>query len=260
MNKPFFPNVTLPASDHRRLERLAQAGADQGDVDARFLLREINRAEVVPDRAARLDSIVTMGSWVTFWITWGFPRETRQLVYSEDYTSERTQIPVMSPLGAALVGLKVGSEIPFFTAGRTNVVKIELSAEVIRMMLSGFCLAIRRSRARSSLMTMIRDHRPLRKGEKVMSKTNRKGKPEIVLPPIAVIEDEARRLNALASSSAVLFPRVAHFLAQEIERASVVADNSDLRGVVRMGSQVRYCDDKTVKSGTWYWFIPTKRT
>ena len=66
-----------------------------------------------------------MGSWVTFWITWGFPRETRQLVYPEDYTSERTQIPVMSPLGAALVGLKVGSEIPFFTAGSTNVVRIE---------------------------------------------------------------------------------------------------------------------------------------
>ncbi|MFK4622355.1 hypothetical protein ABIF50_005661 [Bradyrhizobium diazoefficiens] len=31
----------------------------------------------------------------------------------------------MSPLGAALVGLKVGSEIPFFAFGRTNVVRIE---------------------------------------------------------------------------------------------------------------------------------------
>jgi regulator of nucleoside diphosphate kinase len=125
VNNPFIPDVTLPASDHRRLERLAQVGADQGDVDARFLLSEINRAEIVPDRAARLDSIVTMGSWVTFWITWGFPRETKQLVYPEDYTSERTQIPVTSPLGAALVGLKVGSEIPFCTAGRTDLVKIE---------------------------------------------------------------------------------------------------------------------------------------
>ena len=78
-----------------------------------------------------------------------------------------------------------------------------------------------------------------------MSNTNRNSKPEIMLPPITVTEDEARRLNALASSSAMLFPRVAHFLAEEMERASVVADNSDLRGVVRMGSQVRYCDDKT---------------
>jgi regulator of nucleoside diphosphate kinase len=78
-----------------------------------------------------------------------------------------------------------------------------------------------------------------------MNKINRKGRPEIVLPPITVTEDDAKRLNALASSCAVLFPRVAHFLAQEIERASVVADNCDLPGVVRMGSQVRYCDDKT---------------
>ena len=69
MNNPAIPDVTLSASDHRRLERLAQVSADQGDVDARFLLSEINRAEIVPDCAARLDSIVTMGSWVTFWIT-----------------------------------------------------------------------------------------------------------------------------------------------------------------------------------------------
>ena len=78
-----------------------------------------------------------------------------------------------------------------------------------------------------------------------MSKTNLKSKSEIVLPPITVREDEARRLNALASSCATLFPRVAQFLAQEMERASVVTNNSDLRGVVRMGSQVRYCDDAT---------------
>jgi regulator of nucleoside diphosphate kinase len=42
-----------------------------------------------------------------------------------------------------------------------------------------------------------------------------KSKPEIVLPPITAMKDEARRLNALASSSAMLFPR-AHFLAQEM--------------------------------------------
>jgi regulator of nucleoside diphosphate kinase len=156
VNNPSIPDITLPASDHRRLEQLARVGADHGDADARFLLTEINRAEVVPDRAARLDSIVTMGSWVTFWITWGSPRETRQLVYPEDYTSERIQITVMSPLGAALAGLKVGSEIPFFTAGRTNVVRIERVSrggpnDVVRL-----CLAIRWPRAKSSLTTMIR--------------------------------------------------------------------------------------------------------
>ena len=77
-----------------------------------------------------------------------------------------------------------------------------------------------------------------------MNNANRKSH-EIVPPPITVMKDEARRLSALASSSGVLFPRVAHFLAAEIERASVVADDSGLRGVVRMGSKVRYCHDKT---------------
>jgi len=70
-----------------------------------------------------------------------------------------------------------------------------------------------------------------------MSKNNRKSKPGIVLPPIRVMEDEARRLNALASSNAMLFPRVARFLTQEMERASVVADKSALRDVVRMSEQ-----------------------
>jgi regulator of nucleoside diphosphate kinase len=100
VNNPAIPDVILPASDHRRLERLAQVGADQGDADAGFRLSEINRAEIVPDRAARLDSIVTMGSWVTFWITWGCPRETK---CTPKTTRPRTQIPLMSPLGAALV-------------------------------------------------------------------------------------------------------------------------------------------------------------
>lgn len=66
-----------------------------------------------------------------------------------------------------------------------------------------------------------------------------------VLPPIVMTTEEARRLSALANSSMALFPRVAHFLARETERANVVADDSDIRGIVRMGSQVRYCDDKT---------------
>jgi len=125
MNNNRIPDVILPATDHRRLERLAQMGADRGNVDARFLLNEVNRAQVIPDRTVKPGSIVTMGSWVTFWIDWGLRRETRQLVYPEDYTYERTQILVTSPLGAALVGLKVGSEIPFFAAGRTSVVTVE---------------------------------------------------------------------------------------------------------------------------------------
>ncbi|PPQ15221.1 regulator of nucleoside diphosphate kinase [Bradyrhizobium shewense] len=64
------------------------------------------------------------------------------------------------------------------------------------------------------------------------------------LPPIKITEDESRRLSSLANSTMDLFPRVAQFLARELERASVAAEN-DLRGVVRMGSKVTYRDDGT---------------
>ena len=68
-----------------------------------------------------------------------------------------------------------------------------------------------------------------------------KGKPEPVLPPIVIGTDDARRLGTLANSSMAVFPRVAHFLAREMNRAKVVVNDCDLRGKVRMGSQVRYC-------------------
>src|SRR3954471_23522403 len=64
------------------------------------------------------------------------------------------------------------------------------------------------------------------------------------LPPIKITEDESRRLSSLAHSSMDLFPRVAHFLAREMERATVT-DENNLRGVIRMGSKVTYRDDET---------------
>lgn len=67
------------------------------------------------------------------------------------------------------------------------------------------------------------------------------------LPPIKIADGESRRLNSLANSTMDLFPRVAQFLARELERATI-AQESDLSGVVRMGSRVIYRDDGTDSS------------
>jgi regulator of nucleoside diphosphate kinase len=71
------------------------------------------------------------------------------------------------------------------------------------------------------------------------------GLPAASLPPIVIAASEVQRLSALADSGMVLFPRVAQFLARETDRAQIVADDTELRNVVRMGSQVRYRDDDT---------------
>ena len=65
------------------------------------------------------------------------------------------------------------------------------------------------------------------------------------LPPIMITSDDVRRLSLLANSSMTRFPRVAHFLAREIDRANVVPGQVDLPTVVRMGSLVTYRDETT---------------
>jgi regulator of nucleoside diphosphate kinase len=65
------------------------------------------------------------------------------------------------------------------------------------------------------------------------------------LPPIIITMGDMHRLSLIANSSMTRFPRVAHFLARELDRASVVPEQPGLRGVVRMGSQMAYRDDVT---------------
>lgn len=120
-----LPKIVLSASDYPRLEQLARVAAQRGDMSAMFLMVEINRAEILPDDAADIGSIVTVGSWITYWTNWGVPRKTVQLVWPEDCKSDLAQISVLTPLGAALIGLHVGDQMPYFVAGCMNVVRIE---------------------------------------------------------------------------------------------------------------------------------------
>lgn len=94
-------------------------------MSAMFLMAEINRAEIVPDDAPDMRSIITIGSWITYCTNWGVPRKTVQLVWPEECTSDLAQISVLSPLGAALIGLHVGDQMPYFVAGCMNVIRIE---------------------------------------------------------------------------------------------------------------------------------------
>ena len=120
-----LPAIALTASDYPRLEQTARVAAQTGDMDAMFLLAEINRAEIVPDDARDVGRIVTIGSWVTYLTDWGTPRKTVQLVWPEDCTWDLAQVSVLSGLGTALLGLRAGDQMPYFVAGCMNVIRIE---------------------------------------------------------------------------------------------------------------------------------------
>jgi transcription elongation GreA/GreB family factor len=120
-----LPRITLTASDYPRLEQVARTAARQGDIDGVFLMGEINRANIIPDEANEVGSLVTIGSWVTYVTNWGVPRRTVQLVWPEDCSTDLASISVLSPLGAALIGLRVGAQMPYFLAGCLNVVRVQ---------------------------------------------------------------------------------------------------------------------------------------
>jgi regulator of nucleoside diphosphate kinase len=122
---PRLPRIALTSSDYPRLERLARVAAEKGNMDAIFLMGEISRAEILPDESNDARSLVTVGSWVTYWINWGFPPRTVQLVWPEEGSSTPVCIPVLSSLGAALLGLRVGDEMPYIVAGGRNLVRVQ---------------------------------------------------------------------------------------------------------------------------------------
>jgi len=85
------------------------------------LRKEVHRAIVLDDDEP-VSGIVTLNSWVMYAVDWDAP-ETRLLVHPEDYASSALHLSVLSPLGAALIGIRVGDRMPFVGLGeRVHVV------------------------------------------------------------------------------------------------------------------------------------------
>jgi regulator of nucleoside diphosphate kinase len=103
------PQITVSSDDYQRLTDLATASLERVPAVAQELLSEMDRARVVDADAVPAD-VVRMGSTVTFKSDDGQTR-TLTLVYPADESLDEHRISVMTPVGAALVGLGVGQSI-----------------------------------------------------------------------------------------------------------------------------------------------------
>jgi len=109
-----LPTIALSARDADRLRHLAEVAADRYPETAEFLAREIERAEIrSADQSMR--DIVAMQSEVTFRDAIGGQSRTVTLVYPEDADVGANKISVLTPIGAALIGMSVGKSIEFQT-------------------------------------------------------------------------------------------------------------------------------------------------
>ncbi|WP_424629730.1 GreA/GreB family elongation factor [Bradyrhizobium sp. SYSU BS000235] len=120
-----LPKIFLSASDYPRLKQLARLASQRGELGGIFLMAEINRAVVVPRDAESIQWTATIGSWITYSADFEGLRKTVQLVWPEHRRSHRFQISILSPLGAALIGLHVGDKMPYLDDGRLQIVRIE---------------------------------------------------------------------------------------------------------------------------------------
>lgn len=116
MPREILPPITLTPEDCGRLSRLADDGLASFPQAAEFLAREVDRAHVAPLNHP-LIGLVRMGSRVAFRDDVTGQIRTVVLVYPEDADISAGKISVLTPVGAALIGLSVGQSIEWRTPG-----------------------------------------------------------------------------------------------------------------------------------------------
>ena len=101
--------IVVSTADYERLTDLANASMERLPDVAQELLDELERAQIV-DPSQVPGDVVRMGSTVTFKADDGHIR-TLKLVYPADESLDEHRISVMTPVGAALIGLGKGQSI-----------------------------------------------------------------------------------------------------------------------------------------------------
>ncbi len=100
------PKLIIDARLYSRLVALAERERTRVPELADRLLEEIERADLRTDVP---DDVVTLGSEVTY--RHGDRTQTVQIVAPEEADIEQRRISVLTPVGAALLGLSVGQRI-----------------------------------------------------------------------------------------------------------------------------------------------------
>jgi regulator of nucleoside diphosphate kinase len=118
------PPIVIGQTDHEKLTRLAEALAERNPDLGNDLLAELDRARIVPDAKVPAN-VVRMGSTLRYTTDGGEDR-TVTLVFPGEADIASGKISVMTPIGAALVGLAAGQTIDWAARdGRVHLLTVE---------------------------------------------------------------------------------------------------------------------------------------
>jgi regulator of nucleoside diphosphate kinase len=125
VTKEAIPPISVAAGDIGRLRRLALRALQDADPVGRFLITELDRA-CVCEASDMPDNVVRLDQWVTFYEEHDGATQSRILSAPDDCVNPAGHLSVMSPVGAALLGLPVGARMPYLDdGGVTRVVAVE---------------------------------------------------------------------------------------------------------------------------------------
>ncbi|WP_262268902.1 GreA/GreB family elongation factor [Microvirga yunnanensis] len=144
-----LPPVTVATHDYNRLMSVAALDNNRRKPHREFLMSELRRASLChPD--ALPEDVVSTTAKVTYRLNGGGAPRAHVLVYPEDLHWPGAELSVLTPLGIALLGLRVGDRMPFRTGqdGAWHEVVVE---DVQFMLVPDEPEAARRSPDRSGL-------------------------------------------------------------------------------------------------------------
>lgn len=127
------PAIVLTAEDHLLLSRAVDGAGERLADLAEALARELDRARILPPGRHSGDH-VRIGSGVTFRDEGSGKESTITLVRPEEADIDAGRISVMTPIGAALIGMAAGKSIDWVTRTaerrRLTVTAVRDSAEL----------------------------------------------------------------------------------------------------------------------------------
>lgn len=120
-----LPPITLAANDYNRLLFTAMFRQKPGRPKANFLLEELRRAKICHP-AALPEDVVSTNCRVIYRVDDEPKSRAHLLVHPDDLVWPGAEISVATPLGTALLGLRVGDRMPFLDEdGETHEVWVE---------------------------------------------------------------------------------------------------------------------------------------
>jgi regulator of nucleoside diphosphate kinase len=104
-----LPRIVISKTEENRLTAIATASSQRWPEESAALLSELERADILPETAIP-DDVVRIGSTIEFEVDDG-RRLKVQLVLPENADINAGRISVLTPVGAALIGLSPGQSM-----------------------------------------------------------------------------------------------------------------------------------------------------